>query len=215
MIESFINSVNSRINTNSHTYESYRVDEVYSGIELGDGWKEYLKDKIIIPVDYKDIVPEFGDKALMVDMDLYKMIVHNFPEMRLGNFIGTGDDLHTEVQMTDTQMNILIEASSFCRKVGYDSQFKWKIVRFNNKEVIARFYEDTMLFSENTFTMNQDDINKVFFEEYLHGTTGASDYSRRFQNAIFDAWYIEAKKVVNQQESNIHNNHAIPNKTLA
>jgi hypothetical protein len=97
----------------------------------------------------------------------------------------------------EVQQAILDAAIAFLTNCAMMPTQEIKIVSFINPDMLGQAREGEIFVSVKCLDRGVHETCVCILEEALHLTSGKNDFTRGFQNAIFEAWLNYAKKVFN------------------
>jgi len=109
----------------------------------------------------------------------------------------TGKELFAVTKTNALQKSILEAATTFLTHCDMMPAQAIKIVTFTNPDLLGQAKDGEILVSVKCLDRGVHETCVCILEEALHLSSGKSDFTRGFQNAIFEAWLNYAKKVFN------------------
>jgi hypothetical protein len=111
-----------------------------------------------------------------------------------GFILNSGNAQYVETKPTDLQQSVLNDAIRFLNEVHLMPSYPIKVAMFVTKDILGTIKDESIIIADRCLDKGIHTTVLAIMEETLHIQTKESDYTRKFQNAIFEAWLNYAKQ---------------------
>jgi hypothetical protein len=181
-----------------------KIDERFADRQdsyiCAEAWTEAVGENIIAPALMIDHVePDEKPVTLSLPTNLFYGLVDMCKGVRKARaFAKTSQDgLFAFTKPNDVQQATLDAATNFLNTCQMMPTQPIKVVSFTNVDQLGQAKDGEILVSFKCLDRGIHETCVCILEEALHLTSGKSDFTRGFQNAIFEAWLNYAKKINN------------------
>lgn len=195
--KSVIRNLFKHCNTKSNVWES-NLDWRWGVRKLSNEWLEVANERPIIVDTMAEFFEHLTKKPCWVVSASFAMMLLD----KLGSDNITVHGLNEKgeafaykpTETTARMESLLNDCLEFLKKCDYSVDYPIEIVKFDNGEILGRAYKETILISDRVFTLGRREITSTIIEENEHLKSGYNDFTRAFQNHIFNLFLTEKEE---------------------
>jgi hypothetical protein len=164
---------------------------------LSATWRQAIDNRCIIVDNVAGYFIEIQQSkpCYIVSVEMAMAIRNAFSDVKIYGLDDSGSAIgYKTVDPSTKQKFILDEATKFCEECQYQIGYPIEVVEFEDKEVLGRAYQGTILLSTKIFDMGRKQVVVTLIEENEHLKTGFKDCSRAFQNHLFNLFLTEKEE---------------------
>ncbi len=185
-------------------YLEGKIDERYADRQdtyiCEEAWTEAVGENVIAPAMMQEHV-EAEERAytLMLPTNLFYGLIDTCKRVRSARAFrkSDGETLVTVAKVNAVQQATLDAATAFLTTCQLMPEQTIRIVNFADPDQLGQAKNGEIFVSVKCLDRGVHETCTCVLEEALHITSGKSDFTRGFQNAIFEAWLNYAKKINN------------------